>query len=80
MIRNDFSIKVWLVCKYIAILKPRGLRQSGSSSFLGNGQSRVINLQVSVGYDIEAWKLTSNDNLTVVVDCLRQAVYLPWGR
>ena len=35
----------------IAILKPQGLRQSGSSLHLGNGQSRLINLQDSVRDD-----------------------------
>ena len=40
----------------LAILKPQGLRQNRSSLHLGNGQFRVINMQVSVGDDDEASK------------------------
>ena len=45
----------WIL--WIAILKPQGLRQTGSSLHLSfrNGQSRVIILQVYVRND-EAWK------------------------
>ena len=35
----------WDVCMYVAILKPQGLWQSGSSLHLGNGQSREFDLQ-----------------------------------
>ena len=38
--------KVSFVLYSIAILKPRGLRQSGSSLYLGRGQSRGFELQV----------------------------------
>ena len=42
----NLLVSVTPVCMYVAILKPRGLRQSGSSLHLGGGQSRESELQV----------------------------------
>ena len=62
------------VYTYTAILKPQGLRKTGSSLHLGNNQSQVTNTQVSVWDDDEA---STMYKIKIVQFCHIQWILLP---